>query len=449
MSGEDVELSHPVHSKLGLAYAGGQLARLPHTRWFTWAQKGGLAILDQGLFAGTNFIISILLARWLDPVQYGAFATAYSIFLLLATFHTAILTEPMLIFGPGKFVDVFRRYIWLLLWGHAGVTLLISVVLAIVAGILHLTGQGALAQALAGLAIATPGILVLWILRRAFYVTHQVHWAVSGGALYLGLMLAGIYGIYRLNSLTSFSALVMMGVAGIVVGAWLTYVLHPQRQPDEQSPTPQTVIGTHWDYGKWASATAALTWLPGNIYFVLLPVLGGLEDSAGLKAIMNLIMPILQVNSALGILIVPVYVRVLHSYGQMELTKWVKRGVVFFSAGAGTYWVVLYLFRSQLFDVLYGGRYRDYADLLLPLGAIPVAAGLNIAFGGALRALERPDLIFRCYVVATAAALTIGVWLIGTHGSTGAVLGTLISSLVTALSLGWFYLKSGYEAVAL
>ncbi|MGB5153560.1 MAG: hypothetical protein WBN74_07940, partial [Candidatus Sulfotelmatobacter sp.] len=32
-----------------------------------WAMKGGLAILDQGVFAGSNFVISILLARWLSP----------------------------------------------------------------------------------------------------------------------------------------------------------------------------------------------------------------------------------------------------------------------------------------------------------------------------------------------------------------------------------------------
>ena len=32
-----------------------------------WARKGSLAVLDQGLFSGANFLVNILLARWLEP----------------------------------------------------------------------------------------------------------------------------------------------------------------------------------------------------------------------------------------------------------------------------------------------------------------------------------------------------------------------------------------------
>ena len=37
--------------------------RIKH-KLIPWAMKGGLALLDQGVFAGSNFVISILLARW-------------------------------------------------------------------------------------------------------------------------------------------------------------------------------------------------------------------------------------------------------------------------------------------------------------------------------------------------------------------------------------------------
>jgi hypothetical protein len=47
---------------------------VPIGRWMLWAKKAGLAVLDQGLFTGSHFIINVLLARWLEPAQYGAFA---------------------------------------------------------------------------------------------------------------------------------------------------------------------------------------------------------------------------------------------------------------------------------------------------------------------------------------------------------------------------------------
>jgi O-antigen/teichoic acid export membrane protein len=61
----------------------------------TWAKKGSLAVLDQALFSGANFLVNILLARWLPPEEYGAFAVALSIYYLLLGFHTAVITEPM------------------------------------------------------------------------------------------------------------------------------------------------------------------------------------------------------------------------------------------------------------------------------------------------------------------------------------------------------------------
>ena len=67
-----------------------------------WLGKGFWALLDQGLFSGANFLVNILLARWLPPEEYGAFAVAMSVFYLLAGFHTAVLTEPMMVFGAGK-----------------------------------------------------------------------------------------------------------------------------------------------------------------------------------------------------------------------------------------------------------------------------------------------------------------------------------------------------------
>jgi len=68
-----------------------------------WVKKSGFAILDQALFSGANFLVNILLARWLPPEDYGAFAVALSIYYLLLNLHTAVLTEPMMVFGAGKY----------------------------------------------------------------------------------------------------------------------------------------------------------------------------------------------------------------------------------------------------------------------------------------------------------------------------------------------------------
>jgi len=150
----------------------------------SWATKGSLAIADQGLFAGSNFFVNILLARWLAPADYGAFALAFSIFLLLGAFHTAILTEPMLVFGPGKYADRFHSYIAILLRGHFVLMLPGAALLAAAALVLGRLYSPSVARAFLGLALAGPFILLLWLVRRAFYVQLRPGWAAAGGALY-------------------------------------------------------------------------------------------------------------------------------------------------------------------------------------------------------------------------------------------------------------------------
>src|SRR5437667_12256097 len=76
----------------------------------SYAVKGGFAFLDQGLFAASNFFVNVLMARWLPPSQYGVFSVAFSLFLVLGTFHTAFLIEPMMVFGSSKYRVSFPDY---------------------------------------------------------------------------------------------------------------------------------------------------------------------------------------------------------------------------------------------------------------------------------------------------------------------------------------------------
>src|SRR5947199_4322297 len=88
-----------------------------------WAMKGGLALLDQGVFAGSNFVMSILLARWLSPEQYGMYAVAFSMLLFLLNFHQGLMLEPMLVFGSAVYRDSLRGYLKALLLLHVGISL--------------------------------------------------------------------------------------------------------------------------------------------------------------------------------------------------------------------------------------------------------------------------------------------------------------------------------------
>ena len=80
-------------------------------RLLRWSSRGFWAILDQALFALSNLLVNVLLARWLPPAEYGAFVTAYTVLLLVSVAHSAFLAEPMLVFGSDKYAASFSHYL--------------------------------------------------------------------------------------------------------------------------------------------------------------------------------------------------------------------------------------------------------------------------------------------------------------------------------------------------
>jgi O-antigen/teichoic acid export membrane protein len=409
--------------------------------WMPWVGKGSLAVLDQGLFAGSNFLLNVLLARWLTPSEYGAFAVAFSVFLLLGVFHTAILTEPMLVFGPGKHRERFPEYLGTLLRGHFAMMLPGAALLAATAFLLGWLYSPAVERTFLALAIAGPFILLLWLLRRAFYVRLNPSWAAVGGGVYFLLLLASTLTLHTAGRLTPATGFLAMAAASLSTCMLLLVPLRPSLAME--SSAIRNVAADHWRYGKWVAAAAGPAWISDNIYFLVLPAWVGLAETGALKALMNLAMPALQTIAALGTLLLPILVRDCDRGDPRAMNRNIKVSLAVFLLGSACYLAVLWGFRLQIFHFLYGGKYAGYASWpLLWVGLLPIAYSLPVVMGGALRALEQPNLVFWSYIGSVVVALALGVPLAFSLGVRGAVLGLVASYLLMGELMLFFLMRS-------
>src|SRR5260370_33255829 len=163
--------------------------------WGTWIRKGAFAVADQGLVSGSNFLLSILLARWLAPEQYGAYALAFSIFFFVSAVHQALLLEPMSVLGPSEYSGRQRTYIGAMLWFQGAFSILLLTVFGGAAWLAASLGDQNLAAALLGLALGAPGILLFWLARMACYVQLAPATAARGATRYSLLLLGGAWGL--------------------------------------------------------------------------------------------------------------------------------------------------------------------------------------------------------------------------------------------------------------
>lgn len=405
-------------------------------------------MLGQALFAGSHFLVNVFLARWLSPSEYGAFALAFACFLLFSMLYSACIYEPMIVFGSSRYADSFQGYLRLLVRSNIAMLAAVSLSMLAVSFLLGWLYSARVQHAFAALALAAPFVLLTWLGRGGFYARLQPGGAAIGGSFYFCILIGAVFLLRQRNQLSPVTAFLGMGLAGLVSAVFLIIRLGLRWRGDSDGLSLRTVTEDHWRYGKWALASAVVAWFPDNIYYAVLPAMSGLEGSAALRALINLINPVLHTLAALSAVLIPTLVRHRDRSGITGMTRTMKTLLTLLAPAAIAYTVILVWFRSVLFQVFYNGNYREYSGLpALLVGTIPIAAVATMILGAGLRAIERPDSIFWAYVAASSSTLCIGVPLSHTLGVVGAAAGMLISSCVGALSLAWLYHRRAHNIV--
>jgi len=411
------------------------------SNYSSWIRNSLFAVTDQALFAGSAFLLNVLLGRWLSPTDYGSFTIAYSVLILVGALHTAFLTEPMLIFSRTKYNNQFKDYIATLITGHWLTVTLLCMVMGITSISFSYAGLNNLSHALFGALLATPFFLLLWLLRRAFYALDKPSIAALGSALLTILLCAGLLITKHYDVLNTFVAFIIIGGASLLISVWNIYILKPGLINRNRDINKYEVAKNHLNYGKWAGLTAILIWFPSNVYFYVLPLWHDIESSAGLKAILNLIMPALQINTALSLLILVKFSTLYSENGISSLLKPIKIAILIFVAFSVSYWIFFVTFNHELLKLVYGEKYVSHATALAILGLLPIFSAVTMVYGCALRAMHKPEIIFYTYVIATVVSLILAITLSYRFGVTGAAIGMLISYMTAALVIYIYYIR--------
>ena len=404
-----------------------------------------MAVTDQALFSGANFLLSMLMARRLSAAEYGAYSLAYSVFLFLSALHKALFIEPMMIFGTGKYSEKFPGYARQLIGLHVVVLGPASVAVWAISAVLGRYYSADTQAAFEGMAISSLFILIFWLARRAFYVVMKPALGVLSSCLYFGAIAIMAGALWATDTLSVWSAFLAMGAASVLVSGILLSRVVAVRAPESAArPQLHQVIGDHWRYGRWAVASEIASWFPSNIYYLLLAAWLGLGHAGGLRAVTNFVMPVLQAIVAVNMLMLPALVRDRRDGGAHKMNQTMMLFFILYGAGCAAYLCALWLFRGHLFQIFYGGRYSQYMGWpLLLAGFLPVGNCAAAVLGNGLRAMERPDRMFWAMIGSAVGAAAFGIPLTAKFGVTGALAGYLCSSVVYVAALWCLYRPLG------
>lgn len=415
---------------------------LTSSQLWNWGIKSGLSLMDQGLVSGAGFLLSFLLARWLNREVYGAFAVTLATLLFLCSFHNVLLLEPMSVMGPAGYSNRPSAYFAAQLKIHKLLGTLLAGALLLAALFMMLLGANReLALATAASALALPFLLTLWLVRRMAYMVQRPSVAGWASAGYFLLILSGLLILHSRSALSPATAFLLMGIAGLLSAALPLRQLGMLAAKTDDQCSWKTVAQENWNYGRWLMLSTALFSVAAQIQTYLAAGLLGLGAAGIFRAMQVPSLVMTQIVTAVGLLVLP---SMSYEFGLGQLAR-LRRKAVLASALvtliALAYAALLWFFAGPVEQLLYAGKYSRYVRLIPILGLVPVCTGLANGFSMAVRASQKPHFDLVANAISAPVGLITAAAFIKLWGLNGAAFSLVAGFAAYAAVFCWSFGK--------
>jgi O-antigen/teichoic acid export membrane protein len=393
-----------------------------------------LAMFDQALVSGTNFLLVVALARCVAVEEFGLFTLSFSVLLFFSSLIYAVVVLPISVFLPERRGGEVNAYLARLERVHRA---MIPVLIVLAVPVLLLLGSWQLVMATA---LATAMRMGVEYHRRVAYALHDSLRAllVDAGSYATLAVIATIALVYPVPCQAWHAMLVLAGcgLAGWLAGLWANRDAITAPSVEPMGP----VVRRHWDFGKWNLGGTIAMWGASQMYPFMVAGMLGLRD----VALLNGSIRIMGVSNVL--------VQGIEAFAMPRL----RAQMVGSNISA---------FRQSLFSVFIAGT-----GIMLPLCALGMIApervmavclGEHFTHGAfalriialtqflsfvarivsiGLNSLKEPKPGFWAQAVCAIATLLAGPWIVSVAGLQGACLALLCNAtIILLISAGSFF----------
>lgn len=391
--------------------------------------RGSLAVADQIVVSGTNFLTTVLVGRVCGADELGLFAIGFSVIVIVATAMRSLLVTPFSVFVHR--VDAQRQR------QMRGATLVLA--LMFLAGIVTVLVVGNVIWAMRGLgstqqfgfSLAVCVATACWTLRE---FARQLSFAdlrfarslaIDSVAALIQLCVVGA--LIVSGKLSATTAMYACGFATAIMATGWFWA--NSREFDFSAPWRADWKQT-WDFGRWGALSQTSHVIQSYVVSWIVALAGGLT-AAGVYAaawsIVQLASPFVQgAGNAMG----PVLAKKLADDGLSQLKRLVIRVAIASAALAAMYVSVIWLSGGELIQLFYGQRYEMPALLLTLLAGSVAVSAIALVATKAISVLEFPQVNFALNVTGLALTTLFGIVLGTRWGIEGAAGGLLLAAAI-------------------
>jgi O-antigen/teichoic acid export membrane protein len=330
-----------------------------------WASSASVAVVDQFLVSGVNFLTVVIVGRVCGAASLGTYSLAATLMLLLAALAEALITGPYAIHLP-RMMHRCTEYggsllIHSCMLGGAATGLLL--VVSKTALLFH--WQTAAVQAVWPVALVALPITIREVARRHAFAHNRASAALILDLCVCSGQLIGLLCCAYEHVLSSTSAVLVIGASSAV--SCVLYLLFVRNAFHIRKQAIASDLRLNIALGKWMLGSQVTMIVQFSVAQWAITLTQGPAQNGILMAASSVAMVANPALTGLSNLVLPKAARAVQAGGRIALRRLMK--TIFFAMVSTSlcYCVLITIVGHKLVAAVYGARYTILASVLIPL----------------------------------------------------------------------------------
>lgn len=388
--------------------------------------KSKLAVLsDQALVSGVNFLVTLLLARFLDLENFGLYALGWMLVLFFSSLQLAFVISPLFTLYPRH--SSKEHYLKSL---HSIQLVFTAVVFIVGMVFIQLVTHFKPEWVVPGTSWSLPLVAALFGLQD-FYRRLNISKSQSFQTLLIDLFSYGVQPIIILIlhffgelsiHFTYLAMAILFGISAFIQGVKL--------DKEWRKEAIVLVIKENWEFSKYLLGTALLQWVSGNFFIlaagtILTPLaIGIIRIAQNVVGLLNVMFSALE-N------IVPLKAsQLLGTLGVKNTLHYFKHTLLVGGLMTFLTLTVISLSRNYILEWFYGSQYLAYGNVILGFAVIYFFVFINTILGFLIRTFEMNKIFLYSYVCTSVFSVLAAKPIISSYGVYGVIIGLLAAQIL-------------------
>lgn len=380
-----------------------------------------LVLIDQIIFSGTNFLLTLYLAQKLEIDDFGLFSSIVLIGYLIMSITNALIIQPFQV-TIASITDKKQYYLFLFLGQISLLLVFISIVKLLVA-ILPIPMDYSLLSNYFLLFIT--GMLVQDFFRKLYLGIEQIAIVILIDIVFLLLVAC----LLIINSIDLASTLWIIGISNALSSLpgflfifnnyekpvlWRSFTLH------------------HYNQGKWLFSVAVLQWCSSNFFVLISGVYLGIRALGALRLVQSFFGVVNIVLQTVENYFIP-KVALIYSYSVANAKKYLLKITFYGSLFFGAFLSVLFIFSKEIIVLAGGNKYQEFDYVVKIIAVLYFFIFLSYPIRISVRIMVLNKIFFKGYLLSFLFSLLSFHFLLKFYGLYGAVSGLIINQIIMIL----------------